>query len=90
MSPILTTTELKGMPMADLQKEIRAQRSLVQKMRMQIAMNTEKDSAKYKREKKALARMMTFLTQKAKGTETLNPKPKAAKLPARKTSKKSS
>ena len=62
----ITIKELRGMELSDLRKEIRAQGTLVQKMRIQITMNTEKDSAKYRRERKMLARMLTVLTEKAK------------------------
>ena len=84
------------MSVIDLRKEIRAHQTEVQKMRLQITMNTEKDTAKYRREKKQLARMMTVLTEKAKGTEggegkngkedALKQKPKTAKISIRKTS----
>ncbi len=97
MSSIITITELRTMQVGDLRKEIRSQQTSVQKMRVQITMNTEKDTAKYRREKRQLARMMTVLTEKAregkeggKGKEeTLKQKPKAVKVSARKTSKKS-
>ena len=82
MSSLFTTKELSGMQTSDLQKEIRSQRSHVQKMRVQITMNTEKDTAKYRREKKALARMMTFLTAK-KGAEGEKGKEDALKTPAK-------
>ena len=92
MSSTTTITELRAMSVSDLHKEIRAHQTEVQKMRLQITMNTEKDTAKYRREKRQLARMMTVLTEKQKATkgteatkETLKQKPKAAKVPARKT-----
>ena len=66
----ITIKELRGMQPTDLRKEIRAQQTTVRKMRIEITMNTEKDTAKYKRERKTLARMMTVLTEKGtEGTE---------------------
>ena len=64
MSSVTTITEMRTMQIADLQKELRAQRTHVQKMRLQITMNTEKDTGKYRREKKQLARMMMVLGEK--------------------------
>ncbi len=88
------------MQIADLQKELRTQRTHVQKMRLQITMNTEKDTGKYRREKKQLARMMMVLGEKTttrsalgqapeiKATkvtkEKLIQKPKTSKVAARK------
>ena len=47
------------MPVDELRKEVLVQRTLVRKMRLQIHLNKEKDSAKYRREKRLLARMLT-------------------------------
>ena len=76
MSSLTTTTELRTMSLEDLRREIRAHQTLTQKMRLQITMNTEKDTARYRREKRQLARMMTVLTEK------LKLKPKTATVPA--------
>lgn len=88
------------MQIADLRKEIRSHQTHVQKMRLQITMNTEKDTARYRREKRQLARMMTVLTEKMKGTneakeskeakEILRDKPKIATVSAPKKSPKTS
>lgn len=84
MSSSVSITELRTMQVADLRKEIRTQRTEVQKMRIQITMNTEKDTAKYRREKRQLSRMLTVLTEKEKVTEeTLKQKPKIATVSAR-------
>lgn len=80
MSSSLTIKELRTMQSPELHKEVRAQRTVVQKMRMQIEMNTEKDSARYRREKRALSRMLTILTEKA--SETLKKPAKSSTLPA--------
>ncbi len=97
MTSVITITELRTMQIGDLRKEIRSHQTHVQKMRLQITMNTEKDTAKYRREKRQLARMMTVLTEKARegkegkdGKEdALKQKPKPARVPARKTSTRS-
>ena len=68
------------MQVEDLRKEIRSQQTHVQKMRLQITMNTEKDTARYRREKRQIARMMTVLSEKLK----------TASVSARKSSKRSS
>ena len=68
------------MQVEDLRKEIRSQQTHVQKMRLQITMNTEKDTARYRREKRQIARMMTVLSEKLK----------TASVSARKSSKLSS
>ena len=79
------------MPVGDLRKEVRAQRNVIAKMHLGIEMSKEKDTAKYQREKKQLARMLTVL--KSKENEELKTKESAEK-PAPKekstsTSKKS-
>jgi len=64
MAATLTMDELKNMNLADLKREIREQSAMVAKLRLGISMKKEKDTAKFKREKKQLARMLTVLTQK--------------------------
>ncbi|PIR53920.1 50S ribosomal protein L29 [Candidatus Peregrinibacteria bacterium CG10_big_fil_rev_8_21_14_0_10_42_8] len=61
MSNTTTTKELHNMTPADLQKDIRAQEHEVVKLRLGVQMGSEKDSAKYVRAKKQLARMKTAL-----------------------------
>lgn len=101
MSSSTTITELRTMQVSDLRKEIRTQRTEVQKMRIQITMNTEKDTAKYRREKRQLARMLTVLTEKEREAtngikaiketkEMLNVKPKTAKVSSPKKSRATS
>ncbi len=88
----VTYTELMAMQMGDLRKEILAQQTTVRKMRIGITMNKEKDSARYRREKRMLARMQTALTMKTKAEsaaskETLKTAPKATTVPLRSRSK---
>jgi len=61
MSNTTTTKELNNMTPADLQKDIRTQEHEVVKLRLGVQMGSEKDSAKYVRAKKQLARMKTAL-----------------------------
>lgn len=86
MSSSTSITELRSMQIADLRKELRVQQTHVRKMRLQITMNTEKDTGRYRREKKQLARMMMVLGEKA----DLNEKPKAATVAVRKKAIRSS
>ncbi len=62
----ISIKELKNMPLEDLLREIKEQSSVVAKLRLGIKMNKEKDTAKYKREKKQLARMKTVLKSSPK------------------------
>ena len=84
----VTITELRAMALPDLRKELRAQHTYVRKMRLQITMNTEKDTGRYRREKRQLARMMMVMGEKAK--ETLKKKPKTATVSAPKKSRTTS
>lgn len=103
MSTLASITELRSMTLADLRTEIRAHQTEVQKMRLQITMGTEKNTGRYRIEKRQISRMMTVLTEKEKeqkgkegaqgkkgAKDVLNPKPKAAKVSALKKSKKAS
>jgi len=59
MSSLTTIKELRKMSAEDLRKEIIAQQNTVVKLRLGVKLGKEKDSAKYVREKKQLARMKT-------------------------------
>ena len=61
---VTTIGELRSMQLSDLRREVRTQRVLVTKLRLGIDLQKEKDTAKYKREKKILSRMMTVLSEK--------------------------
>jgi len=64
MATASTATELKGMDIDSLRKELKALRTSVAKLKMGIAMQKEKDTAKYQKEKKQLARMLTVVSAK--------------------------
>lgn len=59
MSTLTSIKELQKMSPADLHKEIVQQENIVVKLRLGVKLGKEKDSAKYIREKKQLARMKT-------------------------------
>ena len=65
MVALLSIAELKKMQVKDLLRELREQAALVAKLRLGIKMKKEKDTGKYRREKKQLSRMQTVLTEKA-------------------------
>lgn len=64
MSTLATIAELLKMPLEDLIREIQEQRTLVARLRLEVKMGKQKDIAKYQREKKQLARMLTVMVQK--------------------------
>lgn len=65
-----TMKELRKMNLADLTREALLKQALVSKMRLGIKMKKEKDTAKYRREKRQLARMQTVLTELNKAKDT--------------------
>ena len=64
MSKSSTAGELRAMQMPDLAREIKAQTLLVEQIRLAVHMKKEKDTAKLRRERRALARMNTEWTRK--------------------------
>ena len=82
-SHFASVTELIKMSEAELLQEIRTHRSELQKARINITLNKEKDTAQYRRNRRQLARMETALTM-VRGGVTAQPKPlKTAKKSAR-------
>src|SRR3989344_5315168 len=69
MPTMTTIKELKTMTPEDLRTEVRDQETLVLKLRLGVKLGKEKDSAKYIRERKQLARMKTIATEKNQKTE---------------------
>lgn len=67
MSTLTAIKELRTMSVSDLEKELRTQLTVVRKMRIELTLNTEKDSARYRREKKQVSRLQTVLTEKRAG-----------------------
>lgn len=64
MSSHTSLAELRQMSVSDLRREIVEKRALVSKMRLGIAIQKEKDTSRYQREKKELARLLTVLHEK--------------------------
>lgn len=69
MSSLTSVKELRKMSPEDLLKEIRQQESTVVKLRLGVQLGKEKDSAKYVREKKQLARMKTVYSPVSSSSE---------------------
>lgn len=64
MTPSSAMNELRKMQPSDLEREVAAKRMQIAKMRIGVEIRQEKDTAKFRREKKELARMLTVLRQK--------------------------
>lgn len=86
MASHTTATELRNMQVKDLQKEITSQKAEVARLNMAVTMQKEKNSAKYKHEKKQLARMETVLAEKL--SQELLSAPKKSTVSAPKSSTK--
>ncbi|MFA6039484.1 MAG: hypothetical protein WCV62_06330 [Candidatus Peribacteraceae bacterium] len=70
--------ELTAMPPEELRRDIAAQRTLVRKMRLGVEMKKEKDTARYRREKRQLSRMLTAQgAQQRQPKKVLKSKPKS-------------
>ncbi len=69
MAAMTTITELKTMQLHDLRKEILTQENTVLKLRIGVTLGKEKDSARYIRERKQLARMKTVYTETTQKTQ---------------------
>lgn len=85
MATTTTTKELRKMTQADLAKEIREKEGEVVKLRLGVKLGKQKDSAKYIREKKQLARMKTVQSE-LKNTASAAPE-KEEKAPSKEAEK---
>lgn len=87
MATLPTIKELRVMQAKDLQSEIAEQSRVLAKLRLDVAMGGEKDTAKLRRLRRAIARMQTVATEK-EGTAVVELKKtkKAAKVSAPKNS----
>jgi ribosomal protein L29 len=101
MATHLSAKELRNMQTEELQKEVMSKKLLVSKMRIDVQIGSEKDTARFLREKKEFARLMTVLTERmktekkaapaglkkvAKASKMSAPKAKKASSPARRSS----
>jgi len=89
MAHTLTATELRNMQTEELRKEIAEKRLSVAKMHIEVQMLSEKDTARFLREKKEVARMLTILNERTEDASVsasapLKPKRKKTTLPASK------
>lgn len=64
MARTVTTKELRTMPLEDLEREARLQEAQVMKLVFAMCVGKEKDVARYRREKRKLAQMLTVLHDK--------------------------
>lgn len=64
MATHLTTKDLRNMQTPELLKEIAEKRLIVAKMHIEIEMRSEKDTARFLREKKELARLLTVMNER--------------------------
>lgn len=80
MSTHASATELRSMQSAELLREIHLLQTSVEKLRLGIRLGKEKDTARYRREKRYLARMQTEVSRKQ--SESLRGTTKNSKVPA--------
>lgn len=64
MASLPTIKELRSMQVKDLIDEIAQQQGVLAKLRLDVALMSEKDTAKLRRLRKAIARMNTVLAEK--------------------------
>lgn len=66
MATHLTAKELRNMQMEELRKEAAAKRMHISKMHLEVQLRSEKDTARFRREKKEFARLLTVIAEKEK------------------------
>lgn len=64
MPTTLSLAELRNMTPSDLEKEAHEQKMIVVRLRLGMSVGKEKDTARYRREKKHLARILGVLSEK--------------------------
>jgi ribosomal protein L29 len=88
MASTLTIIDLRKMQASDLEKDLQEKKLAVAKLRIDIGMMSQKDTAKYKKEKKDVARMLTVINEKKGEGMTLKTEEKTATVRAPRASKK--
>lgn len=73
MASLPTIKELRAMQAKDLLSDIAEQANVLAKMRIDVALRSEKDTAKLRRVRKAIARMNTVLVEKNKSATVSAP-----------------
>jgi ribosomal protein L29 len=81
--------EMRKMPANDLQREVQIRKLSHAKNAIGVGMGKEKNTSVLKQERRAIARMLTVLGEKAKA-DGLKEKPKTTTIPAPSTPKKAS
>ena len=74
MATLPTIKELRSMQAKDLQSEIAEQQNVLAKMRIDVDTRSEKDTAKLRRLRRAIAQMNTVLVEKNKSATVSAPK----------------
>lgn len=90
MSTHSTSTELRKMSAQELSREVAEKRNDLAKLKMNVRLNSEKDTAKLRKERRYVARILTAMNSKKVEGAELNDKPKTSTLPVSKKAKKSS
>lgn len=80
MTSHASATELKSMQTEDLLREITELERSLEQMRLGVQLGKEKDTARYRREKRQFARMKTEWTRKQR--EQLRARTKDSTVPA--------
>jgi ribosomal protein L29 len=76
-----TISDLLSMSVEDLESDLRAQRLAVAKLRIDVELRKEKDTARYRRERRRLALLETALSRKR--SESLQSAKNSSTVPAR-------
>lgn len=80
MTPKTAITELLKMTAEDLRRDAKEKRASIGKLRLALEMKKEKDSAKLRRERRDLARVLTVVSMKK--AEALQKKPSSPTVSA--------
>lgn len=82
MATIPTIKELRSMQAKDLQSEIAEHKNALAKMRLDVSLMSEKDTAKLRRLRRGIARMSTVLSDKQKSAPELKTTKKSSTVSA--------
>ncbi|MFH1444109.1 MAG: hypothetical protein ABIG34_01820 [Candidatus Peregrinibacteria bacterium] len=83
MTKTSTSGEFRAMQMLDLEREIKAQVVLVEKLRLGVELKKEKDTAKLRRERRKFAQMKTEWTRKTAAQLQGSTKPSTVSVSAK-------
>lgn len=74
MATLLTLKEIRSMQVPDLRREIAEHHLVLRKMRLDVDARAEKDTAKLRRVRKAIAQMETIVAEKSNSSTVSAPK----------------